>query len=557
MRRAAAKSVPLEVFFRPAAALVIAAALGMAGCDPSEPVTGGGPTQTRRLTEAQYRQSIADIFGPDIKVAGRFEPDMRADGLLAVGTGRVTVTPSGFEQYDAMAHGIAAQLVDERHRDALSGCRPAAVNAPDDSCAAEILRKTGRRLFRRPLSATEIDAEIAVSGKAAATLGDFYGGLAYGLAGLLAAPEFLFREETAEPDPGHPGSWQLDGYSKAARISFFLWNTAPDEALLAAAERGELNDRKGLAHQVDRMIASPRLEAGVRAFFSDMLGFDSFAALAKDTVIYPKFSLKIANDAQEETLRTIVDLLVTEHGDYRDLFTTRKTFLTRNLGLVYRVPVEARTGWEAHLFPESESRAGILTQISFLALHAHPGRSSATLRGKAIRELLLCQTVPMPPANVNFSIVQDTTNAQFKTARDRLTAHRNDPTCAGCHKIIDPIGLGLEQFDGAGQFRARENGASIDASGELDGVAFHDAAGLGKTLHDDPVAASCLVKDFYRYASGRNVEPGETAWLAYLETRFQSDGYRVPDLMRRIALSDAFYRISTQAGSKAVKEAER
>jgi len=556
MRPNAMRIAGKKALRRSAAMLAVVATLALTGCGPGEPATNGGPAQIRRLTEAQYRQSIADIFGADIKVAGRFEPEMRMDGLLAVGTGRVTVTPSGFEQYDAMAQGIAQQLVDEKHRGALS-CRPAAANAPDDACAAEILGKAGRRLFRRPLSDAELHGEVAVADKAATTLGDFYGGLAYGLAGLLAAPEFLFREESAEPDPAHPGSWRPDRYSKATRLSFLLWNAAPDEALLAAAERGELDDPKGLARQVDRMIASPRLEAGVRAFFSDMLGFDSFAALAKDTVIYPKFSLKVANDAQEQTLRTIVDLLVTERGDYRDLFTTRKTFLTRNLGMVYKVPVEARDGWEAHQFAKDDPRAGLLTEISFLALHAHPGRSSATLRGKAIRELLLCQTVPMPPANVNFSIVQDTSNPQFKTARDRLTAHRADPTCAGCHKIIDPVGLGLEQFDGAGQFRAQENGAAIDASGELSGAAFRDAAGLGQALHDDPAAVSCLVRNVYRYASGRNVDPGEKAWLGYLESRFQADGYRVPDLLRRIAQSDAFYRLSPPGGQKPVKEAER
>jgi hypothetical protein len=487
--------------------------LGLAGCDPDEPATGGGPVEIRRLTESQYRQSIADIFGDDIKVAGRFEPDLRADGLLAVGTAQVTVTPSGFEQYDAMAHGIAAQIVDEKHRDKLIGCAPVAANGPDDGCADQFLRQTDLRLFRRPLTGDELAGEVAVAGAAARAQGDFYAGLEYGLAGLLAAPEFLFREETAEPDPAHPGQWRLDAYAMASRLSFLLWDAAPDAELLAAAERGELYDRAGLSVQLDRLLASPRLEKGVRAFFADMLGFDSFDALAKDALIYPKFSLKVANDAREQTLRTISDFLIVESGDYRELFTSRKTFLTRNLGMIYRVPVETKGGWEAQTLPAEDERAGLLTQISFLALHSHPGRSSATLRGKAIRELLLCEPVPMPPANVNFSVVQDTNNPHLRTARERLAAHRTDAVCAGCHKIMDPIGLGLETFDGAGQHRTRENGAPIDASGDLDGIPFKDAAGLGQAMHDDPATVACLVSNSYRFATGRRAEPDPKVML--------------------------------------------
>jgi len=529
----------------------------LAGCGPSEPQSSGGPPAIRRLTEAQYRQSIADIFGPDIKVSGRFDPDMRTDGLLAVGTGRVTVTPSGFEQYEAMARNIAGQALDEKHRDAAMPCKPASARVPDDACAAQFLGRVGRLLFRRPLLESELKAQVEVANKATQTLGNFYSGLEFGLAGLIAAPEFVFREEDPEPDPAHPGSQRLTAYSKAQRLSFLLWNTAPDDELLAAAARGELNDKAGLARQADRLIASPRLNDGVRAFFSDMLSFDAFDDLAKDSVIYPKFNINVANDAKEQTLRTITDLLITQHGDYRDLFTTRKTFLSRPLGLVYRLPVETRTGFEPHEFAEGDPHAGLLTEISFLALHSHPGRSSATLRGKAVRELLLCQIVPAPPANVNFSIVQDTNNPQFKTARDRLTAHRSNPTCAGCHKIMDPIGLGLEAFDGAGQFRDGENGAPIDASGEIDGLPFKDAASLGNALHDDPATPACLVTDIYRYASGHDPVPGEKDWMGYLQKQFAADGYRLPDLLRRIAVSDDFYRISPTPSGKPVKEATR
>ena len=142
--------------------------------------------------------------------------------------------------------------------------------------------------------------------------------------------------------------------------------------------------------------------------------------------------------------------------------------------------------WQPYEFPPNDPRAGILSQVSFVALHSPPGRSSPTLRGKALREIMLCQRVPAPPGNVEFKIVQDTNNPEYKTARARLDVHRTNPVCAGCHKLIDPMGLALENFDGDGAYRTSENGAKIDASGALDGVTFTDAVGLGKAMHDNP-----------------------------------------------------------------------
>jgi hypothetical protein len=501
----------------------------------------------RRITQEQYGTIIADIFGADIKVQGRFDPDVRQEGLLAIGTSHVSVTPGSLEQYDSLARSIAAQVVDERHRDLLVGCKPAQPKAPDEACAGKFLGEVGRQLFRRPMTQQELAAQVKVAGEATEALGSFYAGLETSLAIMLESPRFLFREEVSEPDPDNAGQFRLTAYSKATRLSFFLWNTTPDDQLLDAAANGDLDSRRGLAKQVDRMLASPRVKAGVRAFFSDMLGFDAMANLAKDPEIYPKFTPTLAADAEEQTLRTITDHLLTRHGDYRDLFTTRHTFLSPLLASIYRVPIATRKGWEEHDFPDGDPHAGIVAQVSFLALHSHPGRSSSTLRGKAVREILLCQQVPTPPANVNFAIVQDTKNANYRTARDRLTAHRTQPTCAGCHRIIDPIGLSLEKFDGLGALRDQENGAAIDVSGELDAAHFTGAAGLGQTLHDTPAATSCLVNRMYGYAAGHVPAKGEVDWVKYLQDQFAAGGYRVPELMRLIATSDNFYRVSAPA----------
>ncbi|MDB5397519.1 MAG: hypothetical protein JWM91_5025 [Rhodospirillales bacterium] len=530
------------------------AASALFGCGPSEPQSSGGAAQVRRLTEEQYRQVIADLFGKDIKIAGHFDPLNRTDGLLEIGASRAAITSSAFEQYDLIARQVAAQVIDEDHRNVLVPCSPASETAPDPACAREFFAKIGPLLYRRPVEARTLDKLVAVAGDSAQSVANFYTGLASGLAGMLETPEFLFVADYTEPDPNHPGQRRLDAYSRASRLSFLLWNTMPDAALLKVARDGDLNSKRGLKRQVDRMLASPRLAAGVRAFFADMLGFDTFDTLAKDPIIYPAFVQSVADDAQEQTLRTITDLLIARKGDYRDLFTTRETVMGGPLGLLYDVPVTKPDGWAPYTFSDDDPRAGIITQLSFVVLHSHPGRSSATLRGKAVREIFLCQKVPDPPGNVNFSLVQDTKNPNYKTARQRLTAHRSAATCAGCHKIMDPIGLALENFDGAGQYRTVENDTPIDASGEVDGVKFQGAAELGKVLHDNPAATSCLVNRLYGYATGRPPVQGEKDWMKYLQAGFAENGYRVSDLLRLIATSDAFYEIAPASGAQSASE---
>jgi len=500
----------------------------------------------RQLTEAQYRNIIADIFGASIKVAGRFDTPKREGGLLAIGATVADITPSALERYDALARDIAAQVVDKTRRGTLVPCIPKDITRPDDDCAREFLAPAARLLYRRTLSRSEVEKHVSVAHRAADSKGDFYAGLAFALSGILDSAPFLFVADTTEPDPAHPEKVRLSGLAKAARLSFLLWNRAPDDALLIAAENGDLHTEAGLMRHVDRMLASPAVEEGVRAFFADMLGFDAFDALAKDSVIYPAFNASLVSDIREQVLRTLVDTLLIRRESYRDIFTTRKTFLNRQLAVLYRVPVATDLNWTAYEFPAGNPRAGIHSQVGFLGLHSHPGKSSPTLRGKAIRELLLCQKIPPPPGDVDFNLFNDPNLAQ-QTVRERLTAHRTNPTCAGCHMIMDPIGLTLENFDGLGQYRSTENGAPIDVSGTLDQVAFNGPVELGQALHDHPATSSCLVNRLFSYAVARPSTTGERDWLAYQEGRFSRDGYRFPELLRAIALSRAFYAVEPRA----------
>jgi hypothetical protein len=511
------------------------------GCEGgAAPSVVGGPVAMRRLTEAQYRRAIADVFGPEIEIAGRFEPDGRRDGLVAVASAFVTITPSGFEQYEGMAREIARQVVTEPNRARLIPCAPPDPSVADAACSEAVLRKLGPRILRRPLEDAEIAPRVVAAGEAADRVGDFYAGLELIVASLLVAPEFLFRIESVEEVAGADGKSSLSDATLASRLSFLLWNTGPDDELLAALAAGSLSDPERYAREVDRMLASPRFEEGVRAFFEDLFHFGDFADLGKDPIRYPMYSAKVAADAREQTLRVVVDHLVARQGDYRELFTTRRTFMTRTLGPVYALPVQAESGWEAAEFAPGDRRAGILGHASFNMLNAHPGRSSPTLRGMFMREALLCQSVPPAPANVDFGLFNADDNPQYKTARDRLEIHSSGASCRNCHVLTDPIGLGLENYDGIGRYRTAEGGATIDASGNLDGEPFGDAVELGRALAENPLVGECLVETAYRYAVGRVPGLEERPLLRHLVRRFEQEGYRIAGLMREIALSDGF-----------------
>ena len=514
----------------------------------SESPEASSPARVRLISQEQYFNTLAYVFGPDISVSAHFAPFRRTDGLLEIGAATAGVTSGQMQEFQRTAAALAEKVVSPEHRNFLIPCTPRHENAADNACATRFLTSVGRLLYRRPMSRAQQENLVAQAGDAAKRLKDFYAGLAVALEGILVSPDLLFIMDRAEPDPKSPGYRRLDSFSLASRLSFFLWNAGPDDELLKMAEHGDLQTPQGRARAVDYMLGSPRLETGVRAFFDDMLGFDDFAVLAKDPGIYPAFVGDTVQDAREQTLRTIVDHLVVRKLDYRDLFTTRHTFMSPSLATLYGVPTPP--GWTPYEIPADSQRVGLLTQIAFLASHAHPGRSSPTLRGKALRELLLCQQVPRPPPNVDFSLIEDP-KSTLRTARERLAAHRANPVCAGCHKITDPIGLALENFDGAGQYRDTERGAPIDASGSLDGKNFTNPIGLAQALHDSPALPACLVKRVYTYGTGGAIKANDKSVLPYLNSQFAAAQYRVPDLLRTVALSNAFSHVTDAAAAPA------
>lgn len=520
---------------------------------PSPADAMGKPAVARlvRVSAEQYRQIIADVFGPTIVLRNDLnQADARISGLLAVGNANVSYSPASFASAHDLAEGIAQQVTNAANRDTLVACHPVNEKQPDDACARKFFAMTGRLLWRRALTAGELAAQVQMANAATERLGDFYQGLAESLAGMLASPNFLFRVEQAAPVHAHPGEYELTAYSKAARLAALIWDSNPDDALLTAAETGQLDSAKGRSQQVDRMLASPKAENGVRAFFSDVLQFDEFASLDKDSTIYGRYTTTVGKDMRDSMLRTIADELMVNRVSYSQLFNTHETYLTPQLAAIEGVRLPMARGasngapgaqWTRYEFPANDPRAGLLTMPAFTALHAHPGKSSPTLRGKAIREELLCQKIPDPPAGVNFALFNS--NKAGPTARDRLTVHRTSPTCAGCHALMDPLGLSLENFSGVGSWRNDENHVHIDASGSFDGRSYQGAVGLDEAIGSSHAAEACLINHMYSYGTARTLTASDQTFVHQLEQEFDSHGRQFPALLRLLATSPEFYEV--------------
>jgi hypothetical protein len=493
----------------------------------------------RRLTQSEYRNSIADIFGPEIVVQGSFEPTVRIGGLEAASTAVLSITPSGFEAFSKMAYDIAAQVSAEKYRAKLP-CAPKSAKEPDDVCMAQVLTHYGQSLYRRPLTQAELKNAVSLSHNLAKSAGDFYAGLRYGLASLIQSPEFLFRKEIAISADGN--TYALEPYSRATRLSYLMWNSTPDSELLAAAQRGDLSTPAGLDKQVNRLMASPRLDVGMRGFFTDMLELDNFDTVSKDGVLYPKWGSVIGTSAREETLRTAIDMTLHADGDIRDLMTTHKTILNRNLAAVYQVPFPFEGGeWMPYEFSADSGRSGVLTQVSMLSMFSHPGRSSPTERGVALMDIFLCEPTPPPPADVDFSLINDVNNATLRTTRQRLMAHASNKTCASCHTHSDPIGLTLEGFDTIGGRRTMEDGKPIDVSGVIQGKAFRDGQGLGQYLHDNPRYPACMARKLYAYARGQNSGEVQASAFTVAYKAFTDSGYHLRTLLKGLVEGPDFF----------------
>ncbi|MGE0789231.1 MAG: DUF1592 domain-containing protein [Sandaracinaceae bacterium] len=527
--------------------LLVATALALGACtgevvapNGDRPDTQGPrtfaplPSGMQRLTFAQYQNAITDILGPGLPLpADAPEPDTSLNGFVSIGASRTTISDRGVEGYSNAAYAIADAALAPDRRDALVGC-----DANDGACRRDFVETFGRRFFRRDLTDAERDRYTAVADQATTVLGDGYEGLEFALAGLMQSPNFLFRIELGEPDAESPSRLRYTDHEMASRLSFVLWNSTPDDALLAAADAGELTTDEGLRAQVDRMLLSDRARGAVRNFFRELLRLDEVALVEKDLEVFPTFTPALRASAEEETLAVLEHHTLDADADFRDVFTSDVTYVDALLRDHYGLPpAETETaGFEEVTLPEESARRGLLGHASLLSIFAHDTKTSATLRGRFVRQTLLCGSIPPPPPGVSTTLPP----SSAPTLRERVAQHLMNEGCSDCHERMDPIGLGLETYDAIGQQRDMENGAMIDASGVLDGAHFADATELGQRVGEHPDLGPCLTRNLYRYALGANESSRQLVEIDRLAAAFEESGYRVRGLLGELVMSEGF-----------------
>ena len=443
---------------------------------------------------------------------------------------------------------------DTPSRRRIFSCRPA--NAAEElPCARKILGTLARRAYRRPV--TDNDLELLLSfyqkGK---NRGSFDTGIETALRLILADPKFLFR---SEPDPAGvaPGSnYRLTDLELASRLSFFLWSSIPDDELLNAAAQGKLHDPAVLRAQVRRMLADRRADSLVNNFAAQWLFLRNLPATQRDQGEFPNFDDNLRTAFDRETSLFFGSIM---HGDRSvlDLINADYTFVNERLAKQYGIP-DIYGSQFRRVTLTNEARRGLLGQGSVLAVTSYPNRTSVVLRGKWILENILGTPVPAPPPNVP-PLKDNSDSAKAQSMRALMEEHRKNPACASCHKIMDPLGFSLENFDATGAWRTVEKAGPIDASGQLaDGTKVDGPVELRKALMRHPEQfVGTFTQKLLTYALGRGLESYDMPVVREITRKAASDDYRFSSVILGIVQSVPFeMKKAPDSGSPGAETAE-
>ncbi|MDE2877376.1 DUF1592 domain-containing protein [Candidatus Palauibacter soopunensis] len=430
-------------------------------------------------------------------------------------------------------------------RERVFSCRPSAPN-DEASCAEAILSRLGTRAYRRPLTDDNLAALMTLY-RAGADAGGFEEGIRLALEGILASPHFVFRFEE-RPAREADGVYALDDYDLASRLSFFLWATGPDDELLAAAAEGRLSDPVALDAQVRRMLGDPRAEALATRFAGQWFRLQDLEGMNPDVRLYPDFDQQLKEAMHRET-ELLFHTIVQEDRSLLELLTADYTFVNERLARHYGIPGVTGTDFRRVEISEPERR-GVLGHGSILTLTSHASRTSPVLRGKWVMEVLLGTPPPPPPPDVSdLEATPEAEEGRLLTVRERLEMHRASPACRSCHRVIDPIGLALEYFDGTGARRIKDSGMPIDAQGELyDGTPVTSAADLRAALLARPVPlVRAFTENLLAYALGRRVEYYDMPTVRSIARQAAEQDHRMSAFILGVVNSPAFRLKGTEA----------
>jgi hypothetical protein len=532
------------------AALLSGALLGVA-CSGGEPavtpqvtapedLSCPGSTLTavplRRLTRFEYQNAVADLFGTELRVTELLPRDELALGFDNQ-TGTLSFTDLHVEGYLTGALDVAqAVRADRTPLDAVSGCTEAS-----DACARTLVERLGERVLRRPVTPAESERLLGFFASDYSSEG-FAAGGAQLVTALLQSPEFLHRFERA-PAPEDAESTLASPWVLSSRLSFLLWGSVPDEALLTASREGRLASAADVEREARRLLSDPRARRGVEHFYRQWLRLTDFKDVEKDTARFRIWSPALRADLEEETRLFLRSVLWEGDARLSTLFTARYSFTNARLADFYGLPLgdPDRTELTRSPFPSGTERAGILTHGSILATQAKANQTDPIHRGKFVREQLFCQIPEPPPPDL---VVSPPRLDPHKTTRERFTEHRSDPKCAGCHELLDPVGLIFEHYDAVGQYRATEENLPVDASGylvdtDIEGE-VNGALELAQKLARSSDVRRCVVRQWFRYAFSRSESPEDACTLDALDQSFASTGGNLRELLVSITQTAPF-----------------
>jgi hypothetical protein len=501
------------------------------------------PTPLRRLTRFEYANTVRHLLEVDAAPALDLPADEVTNGFDN-NSAILTVSALHAEKYILVSEALAKTAV--QNLAALTASCDT-TSKGEEGCALEFAKRFGRLAFRRPTTAP--DEQLLMTAFTAGRDGaDFSRGIEVMIRAALQSPHFLYRLETTSPAGAATPLLPLSQFELATRLSYLIWASGPDDALLDAAAANALATPAAVAAKAREMLASPKAKGSIANFFNQWASTTRLDIVTKNTSLFPNFNTGL-RDAMARELPAFVEYVLFT-GDHKlsTLLTSNVGFVNRPLAELYGISpasIPADTGTHMITHSAEQGRAGLLTQAGFLSVQGHPDQTSPVLRGKFVRSMLLCDPPSPPPDNVDISVPEVDEGA---TARVRFAAHLDaGGTCNGCHVLMDPIGFAFEKFDAMGQYRETENQQTIDVSGEIfDALdpalagAFVGVQEMAQKLANSDQVRDCVATQWFRYASGRREVQPDACSLGTLQASFGSSQGDLVELIVGITQTDAF-----------------
>ena len=519
---------------------------GGGGGNPQPQVPGQpGKAVFHRLTRVEYNNTVRDLLGDATAPGNAFASDQEAgkSGYFIGGSISNNDATHLLEATEKLAAGAITRLTE------LVPCKsvPAAV-AEQDACAGQFITQFGKRAFRRPLTADETTSFKTFYAAQRTAGHDFSGAIRMVISGMLLSPQFLYRWEVVPQSALKEGSLvRYNGFEMASRLSYLLWASMPDDAAFTLAEQNKLSTPEQIEAEARRMLKDPRAKQAVVDFFTQWLGVTELKTVPKDSKVYPTYTPELVSSMLAETAAFAANTVIDGDGKLSTIFTAPRSFIDGRLAALYGVPgVTGNAVAEAPLDPAQ--RSGILTHGSFLAGHANSDESNPTRRGKVLADRVVCVEIALPPDDVP----DPEPPKPGVSVRERFEKHSTQACAQACHGVMDPLGFAFENYNGMGAYQTMDAGKPVNAAGkiELDGKfhEFKNAIDLGKALAGSKQVATCMARQFLRYALRRKEVVGDEQALAATEAAFASKSYDLKELMVALTKTRSFTHRTPSTG---------